>query len=339
MSKLPIATAISLFTFAVTCTAAMAGFQPGIHYSGQYTWDEDTGSLTFKTSGTMPDSTEGFFLEVPAEVRKIVICANVTFTGGFRVLYREPSNPLHIVGEDRATSIIYGTDELRWTTRNKISENDKWKYGAVSVLADATVHVSNLTAQNPRGYNISGYTRQAVIHVSKCDLLDTRDGDNNNSDGFIGAAGSSIRDSLISTSDDGIKVYKDITIENVTIEHHRNGAPIQFGWGGETGVVKATINNLTIIGVDPENLHNMAPFTWEAGSAGTRNVEISGLTVKNDGKLYMEGTSSWQPMGLFELKPENCVVNFQAVKVDSNTPDFGIRNTKGTISIEGAKLP
>ena len=34
---------------------------------------------------------------------------------------------------------------------------------------------------------------------------------------FIGAAGSSIKNSFISTRDDGIKVYHDMVIENVTV--------------------------------------------------------------------------------------------------------------------------
>ena len=241
-------------------------------YTGQTKWDADSGTVTFASSGSMPKGKEEFFWQVPQSVKRIVIESNVTVCGGFRVLFRAPDNPLHIVGSDQDTSVIFGTEEEAWTATNKIPDNEKWKYGAVSVLADATVNIAKLTTLNPRGYQISGYANRSVIHVSHCNLLDRRSGHNNNSDGFIGAAGSSIKDCFISTGDDAIKVYHDMTIRDVVIEHHRNGAPIQFGWGGESGSAKADIENLTIKGMSPDGLYNMAPFTWEAGSSGTREA-------------------------------------------------------------------
>jgi hypothetical protein len=219
---------VLLCCFLVAATSA-APEQFRLSYTGNMSWAPDTGTVTFQTSGRMPDTKEGFFWEVPPEVKNVIIRRNTTVTGGFRVGYRKPTNPLNIIGEDRETSVIYGTDTEKWAPAQGIADNDKWKYGSVSVLADAIVYVTNLTAQNPRGYNISGYAAHSVIHVANCSLLDTRKGDNNNSDGFIGAGGSSIRDSLISTSDDAIKIYHDITIANVTIEQHRNGAPFNLG--------------------------------------------------------------------------------------------------------------
>ncbi len=205
----------------------------------------------------------------------------------------------------------------------------------MSVLADAEVHISNLTSQNPRGYNLSGYANKAVLHVSHCNLMDTRPGDNNNSDGFIGAAGSTIRDSFISTSDDGIKIYHDISIKNVEIEQHRNGAPIQFGWGGENDNVNATIEDLTIKGVDPEQRYNMAPFTWENGTDGSRNVSVNGLKVIHSGQLYDEATKKWIPMGLFELKPKGCKLDLTITHPELSGLGEGIRHTQGTITMDG----
>jgi hypothetical protein len=317
---------------------AMAGDPAGLVYSGKTSWDPAAGILTFESSGTMPESTEGFHWPVPADVRQIVIGEGVTVRGAFRVSYRNAANPLHISGKNRETSVLYGTDAEHWTTENKIAENDKWKYGAVSVLADAVVRITDLTSQNPRGYNISGYANKAVLHVSRCNLIDTRKGDNNNSDGFIGAAGSTITDSLISTSDDGIKVYRDVTIKNVTIEQHRNGAPIQFGWGGESEHAKATIENLTIKGVDPHQLYNMAPFTWEGGTSGSRDVTVTGLKVILAGKLYDESTKSGRSMGLFELKPKGCTLNITIVDAEAKGLGLGIRNTLGTITMNGKTL-
>ncbi|TWT51639.1 Dextranase precursor [Thalassoglobus neptunius] len=313
-------------------TTAVA--QPEIHYSGQVGWNEDSATMTFCTSGSMPVSKEGFFWDVPSTVKRIVIDENVRFTGGFRVLYREPTNPLHIVGRHQKTSVIFGTNEEAWTARQKIAENEKWKYSAISVIEDAVVHVSGLTVRDPRGYLISGYANKAVIHVDSCTLIDTRSGNNNNSDGFAGAAGSSIRNTLISTADDGIKIYNDITLENVVIEHHRNGAPLQFGWGGESRIVNATISNLTIRGIDPEHRYNMAPFTWERGEKSTRNVTINGLDVSTGGQLYDEESGEWVPLGLLELKPANCEFNLKATAVQRHGLPLGMNRTTGTIQLD-----
>lgn len=327
-------------TFVLLAQAQLASAQvlEGLNYSGKTTWDLSAGTLTFASSGSMPTTKEGFHWQVPAGVKRIVIASNVTVRGGFRVPFRTEANPLQIIGNDRDTSVILGTDEEQWTVQNGIADHDKWKYGTVSVLADATVQVSNLTSKNPRGYHISGYANKSVLHVSGCNLLDTRPGQNNNSDGFIGANGSTISDSFISTGDDGIKVYHDITIRNVVIEHHRNGAPIQFGWGGEGGHAKATIENLTIKGVSRDNRYNMAPFTWERGSNNTREVTIRGLNVETTGQFYDEETKHWLPIGLFELKPKSCTLNLNITGANIGALSHGIRHTLGVISIDGTTL-
>ena len=325
-------------------TVILSGFlsstvsaQSGLSYSGHKHWDTKTGTLTFLTDGAMPNGKEDFFWVVSSEVKRIIIGKYVTVTGGFRVPYRDPNHTLTIEGRDRKTSVIFGTATTNWTNSNGIADNDKWKYGAVSVLADAVVNVRNLTAKNPRGYILSGYANRSVIHVSKCDLLDTRPGTTNNSDGFAGAAGSSVRDTFISTSDDAIKIYHDITIENVIIEQHRNGAPLQLGWGGETEAVTAHIKNLSIRGVDPEKRYNMAPITWAGGSCGSRTLLINGLSVKWEGEMYDAAARRWVAAGLFALKPPACTFNMRADDVDIRTSDYGLRNTSGVVTICGTE--
>ncbi len=322
-----------LLTLAWFSTGTLATAQPSIDYSGHVEWDDASATITFRSSGAMASSKEGFFWEVPSSVKQVVIASNVQVTGGFRVGFRKESNPLRITGENRTTSVIYGTDELAWTDQHGVPENEKWKYSSISVLADATVHISNLTACNPRGYIISGYANKAVIHVDSCTLRDTREGDNNNSDGFAGAAGSSIRNSLISTRDDGIKIYHDISIENVTIEHHRNGAPLQFGWGGGSKTVNASIKGLHIKGVDPDDRYNMAPLTWEHGQGSTRNVTIEGLEVSTKGMVYCEEKGEWEPVGLLELKPTGCTFNLHVTDPSLHGLPLGTINTNGTISL------
>jgi hypothetical protein len=328
-----------LFIVLTAITFVHAQTPAGLAYSGKFGWDEATGTVTFASSGSMTEGKEEFFWTVPPSVKQIVIGKNVTVKGGFRVSYRSVDNPLQITGEDEASSIIAGTDEEAWTTNHNVPDHEKWKYGTVSVLADATVHVSQLTSLNPRGYHISGYAKRSVIHVSHCKLLDRRAGHNNNSDGFIGSAGSSITDSFISTGDDAIKAYQDITIRNVVIEHHRNGAPIQLGWGGENAPAKVQIENFTIKGVSPDGLYNMAPITWEAGSTGVRDISIRGLTVNGRGKLYDEESRSWLPFGLFELKPKSCTANITITQLGLEPMNLGVRRTAGIITIDGKPAP
>lgn len=331
----------AFFGAIIACSAGVSagGGQPEMPYSGRIAWDDATATLTFRESGEMPDTREGFFWDVPPVVQRIVIDAGVRVTGGFRVRHRQPDKPLRIVGGDRDTSVIFGTDHQAWTDTNAVAENDKWRYSGISVVEDAVVHVSNLTVLNPRGYLISGYATQAVLHVDSCSLLDTREGDTNNSDGFAGAQGSSISNCLISTGDDGIKVYNDITIDAVTIEHHRNGAPLQFGWGEDSRHVTAVVRNLTIRGADPDKRYNMAPLTWERGRDGTRHVTIDGLEVIASGEVYDEERKAWRPIGLLEVKPRECEFNLDVTNARLHGLPVGECRARGRVRIEAAAAP
>ena len=308
---------------------------PGLAYSGKTSWDSAAGELTFESSGAMPEDREAFYWQVPAEVKRITIASNVTVRGGFRVPFRKADNPLRFVGMDRKTSVIFGTEAERWSDRNGVADNAKWKYGAVCVLADATVIVSNLTSRNPRSYHISGYSRQAVLHVSHCDLLDDRSGSNNNSDGFVGADGSTLTDCFISTGDDAIKVYHDITIRNVTVEQHRNGAPLQFGWGGQSVRTKAVIEGLTITGVSPDGRYNLAPFTWVAGSNGCCEAVIRGLKVQVSGSLYDADAKQWIPIALLSVMPPSCTINLTVADADVGGLTWRAQNSRGRIVVNG----
>lgn len=310
---------------------------PGLEYSGTVDWDETQGVVTFLASGSMPASREGFFWTVPSAIKKVVIHSGVTVQGGFRVPYRADDNPLFIEGRDRKTSVIEGTRQRRWTADAGIAESDKWRFSAISVVADAKVFVRNLTSRNPRGYHISGYANASQIHVDGCDLIDTRGGDNNNSDGFIGSAGSSIRNSFISTCDDAIKVYHDITIENVIIEQHRNGAPLQFGWSDENDTANATITNLTIRGVAPGNSYNSAPLTWVSGQSGIRNVQVNELTIELTGEIYDPTSDQWKPLGLTAINAPGCTLNLTVTDANIGTLPPGFSNAKGVIRFKSSE--
>ena len=95
--------------------------------------------------------------------------------------------------------------------------------------------------------------------------------------------------------------------------------------GGESGHAIAAITNLTIKGVDPNSAYHMAPFTWEAGSRGTRTVLVNGLSVSLRGKTYNEGLARREPAMLFELKPSDCTLNMTFL---GQTSRFTLRTTQ-----------
>lgn len=89
----------------------------------------------------------------------------------------------------------------------------------------------------------------SVPQVACCKRIESRARDNNNSDEFIEAEGSTITDTFISTGDDAIKAYRDISPRNAVIEQRRNVAPIQFGSEGDCRRSKAAFENLTTRGL------------------------------------------------------------------------------------------
>lgn len=206
-------------------------------------------------------------------------------------------------------------------------------------MADAVVHVDNLTVENPCGYLIAGYANESILHVSRCDLIDSRPGDNNNSDGFAGSSGSSIRNCFISTGDDAIKIYHDMTIDTVTIEQRRNGAAIQLGWGDENHAATATINNLTIRGVSEDGRYNLAPLTWIAGQNGSRELRVTRLKVEMEGERYDEATQTWVPLGLLDIRPEGCQFNLTVQDLQTTLTNRGAVKSRGTICIEDQVIP
>ena len=221
---------------------------------------------------------------------------------------------------------------------------EKWKYGAISVAEDATVYVTNLTSKNPRSYHITGCAERSIIHVSQCNLLDTRAGVRNNSDGFGAAAGSSIRDSFISTSDDAIKIYHDMTIERVTIEQHRNGAPIS-GSAGATIFLDRDRNDYRLDHSRrgaPQHQYNMgADYAGPTAARAPRNLRINGLHVSLDGALYLDDQDSAliSTKVSSKLLPPSCALNFFAENAIIDPPVMGVKRTQGKPSRSFAARP
>ncbi|MBO2943384.1 hypothetical protein JJQ72_05225 [Paenibacillus sp. F411] len=286
----------------------------GLNYSGGLTWNSSTGTLTFTGTG----SIQGFYYDVPTTVKKVVIKSNVTVTGAFK-FYGNAT----IEGENQNTSVIYGTPEQKYTQNRGLNP---WEHNAIALMSNATLNVKNLKTLNPRGYHISGYGSATVIHADRVSLIDDRGGDQNNSDGFIGSNGSSIKNSFIKTGDDSIKLYRNMTIENVEIHMLRNGAPIQFGWNDDDNQnVTATITGLKVVGKSPNNYYNLAVFTWlNNNNTSTKNITISDVDIQVPGAK------------LFQLNPSGGTANITMTGATIQTGTYGVKNTKGTISINGS---
>ncbi|ANY19355.1 Dextranase precursor [Tsuneonella dongtanensis] len=239
-------------------------------------------------------------------VDEVVIGRNATVTGSILV----PSSrtkPLTIRGEDRHTSRLVGTGTFEW---NREESDLSRRHSAIFVDTTRPVTIRTLTSLNPDKYHFVGYNHTQLI-VEDADIIDDRLA--YTTDGIGGGRGTTVRNVFIDTYDDGIKVYApDMVIEDVTIVHNRNGAPLQFGWGGEQG--SATIRNLTVIANEPQ-IYNQGVFARAAQRgeknarplAGSAKVEGFRLIVpegKRSPPLFMWGTPDGQQIKDFTLTVE-----------------------------------
>lgn len=279
---------------------------------GGYTWDENLKTLTFLSSGDI----EGFYFDVPEDIEKILIQSDVTIVGALNI-----NHSCTIEGESWDTSVIYGTDERRYCQNNDLNP---WEHNAIGVYSDATVYVKNLKVLNPRGYCISGYEPESIIHLEHVKMIDDRGGDQNNSDGFIGADGSTVKDCYFDLGDDVIKLYRDMEIEDIEIVMNHNGAPFQLGWNDNNNTdVTATLRNIKITGsIDS---YNLAVFSW----VNEHNTKTMNLFVEG---CYIELANG----SLFKLSPETGTTNIFMRDANIAVGMYGINQTAGTISIDGS---
>lgn len=324
--------------------------------SGKSTWDGNSGTLRITSSVSWggDDDLETFYFEPPAEVKTIIIGANVTVTGGFRLM-----RGITIKGEDRNTSVIFGTNTVAWARGpnkldnspdcNKTTGDDrasdclKWKYGAIScwyLPPGDTIKVRTLTFRNARTYNITSFG--PPIQVDNVYMVEQRSEESiSNCDGFGAGSGSSITNSTIDVTDDAIKLYGNLTVKNVTILAHRNGAPFQLGWGSEVSS-SHTIENVLVKGMDPQQYYNCGLFSWKSTSANTtRTIAINGLKTLNFDNAKIWGGNAWVARPLFELRSAAATLNIQAsnVSIQSGTATFPSNTGTLQLSICGNSVP
>ncbi|MEL7122491.1 MAG: T9SS type A sorting domain-containing protein [Bacteroidota bacterium] len=279
-------------------------------------WDAQTATITFQKSGIIPFSQNGW--DVPASVKKIFIKANVTITGRF-----DCAHNLLIEGEDRTTSVLFGTDQQGYAKQNGGGD----KLSAIRVTA-GNVTVKNLTSRNSKGFHFTSRGSSGFFEIIDCDLLDVRGGGGNNSDGIVTWGGGRVKNCYIASGDDAIKVYSDIIVEDTHIEMIQNTMPIQFGWGNYGSGAVGVFKNLKITGTSGRFNAGRAIIAARTGNYD-KTLTIDGLEVDNpNGSVF----SFREGMGTFNITITNAKINVPTLISDWNN------GVQGTITICGQQI-
>ncbi len=287
-------------------------------YSGQFAWDKSSATVRFNGSGGINFTNAGlksFIWQVPPEVKRVLITKSVTVNGAFH-----SKGDLLITGEDRKTSVIYGTDEQRW------SQNRSIKAFTICTFQNfgGVLTISNLTSLNPRGFHVRGWDN--VVHAGSCDFLDRRGGHHNNSDGFEGGDGSTVHDCYFESGDDIIKVYHDVTVTDTTIKMITNSVPIQLGWGNYSDGAVGTFRNLRVLG--------------EGGRVNEGNAIISGRHGRYQVTINIDGCHIENPNGtLVSLREDSMMLRGTITNAHIKLKSYAGEYRKGTnlLTVCGSK--
>ncbi len=241
-------------------------------YSGNMKWNDLTKTVTFLTSGDVVFPEKGvksFIWVIPTSVTNVVIKKDVRVNAVFH-----SHADVCIEGEDRKTSVVYGTELQSWPQKHRVVEYTICTFQNFG----GTMTIKNLTSLNPRGFHVRGWG--TTMMVSYCDFLDTRGGHGNHSDGVEGGDGSVFDNCYFETGDDIFKVYFDILVTNCTIKMVQNTVPIQLGWGSYSDRKTGTFRNLKRGAVDNAIIN---------GRRGKYNVtvNIDGCDIDNPNAVWV----------------------------------------------------
>lgn len=317
---------------------------------GKASWDSISGTVRITKDVVFggDNDLETFYWQIPKLVKTLVIAANTTVTGGFRA-----DHQMTIKGESRNTSVIFGTNTVDWSRGpngqddspdcntaggdDRVPDCRKWQYSAISAInlpPGDTLYVNTLTIKNARAYNITSITHP--IKVDNVYMLEQRAiAGASNCDGFGGGAGSAITNSTIEVTDDAVKLYRGMTVKNVTIILRRNGAPFQLGWGSEPTSAH-TIENVIVRGTDPQARYNCGLFSWKSTTANTtRTITINGLKTENLENSFIWGGSAlgWQPAPLFEIRSAQSKLILNGNQLSIAYPAISFPQTNSTVQI------
>jgi len=267
--------AAGLLIVSATITFAQTVEQLQSAYSGKLVWNKADATLRFTSSGDINFTNAGaksFIWQIPPEVKQVRIAKGVTVNGAFH-----SKADVTIAGEDRKTSVVYGTEEQSWPQKHKLTAFQICSFQNIG----GVMTISNLTSLNPRAFHVRGWAE--VVHVAACDFIDRRGGHGNHSDGFEGGDGSTVHDCYFESGDDIIKVYFDITVTDTTIKMVQNSVPIQLGWGNYSDGAVGTFKNLTVLG--------------NGGRGNEGNAIISGRKGRYDVTINIDGCHIENPTG------------------------------------------
>ena len=274
-------------------------------YTGKAEWNESQKTVTFLTSGDVAFSEKGaksFLWEIPTSVTNVFIKKDVRVNAAFH----SHAN-VTIEGEDRKTSVVYGTELQSWPQKNRVVEYTICTFQNFG----GTMTVKNLTSLNPRGFHVRGWG--TTMMVSYCDFLDTRGGHGNHSDGVEGGDGSIFDNCYFETGDDIIKVYFNILVTNCTIKMVENTVPMQLGWGNYSNGKTGTFRNLKIIGNSGRGAVANAIINGRRGNYNV-TVNIDGCEIENPNASWV--TLNETTTGLI------CNVTNARIKVKSHVGNY-----------------
>ncbi len=274
-------------------------------YTGTVEWDATKKTITFVTGGQITFASKGkksWLWEVPTDVSNIYIKKNTRVNGAFH-----SKASLTIQGEDRKTSVVYGTEIQSWPQKNGLTAYTICTFQNFG----GTMTIKNLTSLNPRAFHVRGWGTKMM--VSYCDFIDTRGGHGNHSDGVEGGDGSVFDNCYFESGDDIIKVYFNILVTNCTINMVQNTVPIQLGWGNYSNGKTGTFRNLKIYG--------------NSGRGAVANAIINGrqgiynVTVNIDSCDIQNSNASWVTLNEATTGLK-CNVTNAKIKVKSHVGNY-----------------
>lgn len=308
------------------------------NYSGTINYDATNQVVTFETSGSINFTNKAldwrdpysgqtmhaanWIWNVPNTIKKIYIKKNVTVNGGFHT-----KGNITIEGEDRKTSVIFGTSVQTWADKNNPSGKDlqEWYYCQIQVYG-GTCYIRNLKILNAYSFAVRGWGPQ--VHMKKVDVIDNRGGYHNHSDGFEGGDNSTIDSCYFETGDDIIKVYfMNLKVTNTEIKMIQNSVPIQFGWGNYNNGASATFENCKIWG--SQGRGSDVRIIDNAGSTQrNKTVVMNNCHIENtNGTLFRSAVTVKDPYSI------NVTINNSYIKVRSY--ELSPYNVNGTRTICG----
>jgi hypothetical protein len=298
-----------VFGLGINAASAQSLEQLRSAYSGKLAWDNVTATVRFTESGAINFTNVGarsFIWQIPPEVKQVRIAKGVTVNGAFH-----SQASVTIAGEDRKTSVVYGTEEQSWPQKHKLIEYQICTFQNFG----GVMTISNLTSLNPRAFHVRGWSK--VVHAAYCDFIDHRGGWDNHSDGFEGGDGSTVHGCYFESGDDIIKVYFDITVTDTTIKMVQNSVPIQLGWGNYSDKAVGTFKNLTVLG--------------NGGRGNEGNAIISGRQGRYDVTVNIDGCHIENPNGtLLSLREDSMTLRGAITNAHIKLKSYAGEYHKGT---------